>query len=90
MLICPDHALVETRLKQRAKSTPNSREIPTLVATMAGLMRILWAHGTGSEVMSRIVVPIIGRPLSMVVFVVVAIPAFYAIVMGCQTLFANK
>ena len=29
----------------------------TVVAIMAGLMPILWAHGTGSEVMSRIAVP---------------------------------
>jgi len=32
----------------------------TVVAIMAGLLPVLWAHGTGSEVMRRIAVPMIG------------------------------
>ncbi|MGD8531282.1 MAG: efflux RND transporter permease subunit, partial [Syntrophobacterales bacterium] len=32
----------------------------TVVAIMAGLMPIMWSHGTGSEVMKRIAAPMIG------------------------------
>jgi Cu(I)/Ag(I) efflux system membrane protein CusA/SilA len=32
----------------------------TVVAIMAGLLPIMWGTGTGSEVMSRIAVPMIG------------------------------
>lgn len=36
----------------------------TVATIIAGLMPILWAHGTGSEVMSRIAVPMIGGMVS--------------------------
>lgn len=36
----------------------------TAVAIMAGLMPILWAHGTGSEIMSRNAGPMIGGMVS--------------------------
>lgn len=54
----------------------------TVVAIMAGLMPILWASGTGSEVMSRIAVPMIGGMVSSTVLTLVVIPAVYALVKG--------
>ena len=54
----------------------------TVVAIMAGLMPILWAHGTGSEIMSRIAVPMIGGMVSSTLLTLIVIPAIYAAVKG--------
>jgi copper/silver efflux system protein len=54
----------------------------TVVAIMAGLMPILWANGTGSEVMSRIAVPMIGGMVSSTILTLVVIPAVYGLVKG--------
>jgi Cu(I)/Ag(I) efflux system membrane protein CusA/SilA len=52
----------------------------TVIAIMAGLVPILWSHGTGSEVMQRIAVPMIGGMVSSTILTLVVIPAIYAIV----------
>ena len=62
----------------------------TVVAIMAGLMPILWAHGTGSEVMSRIAVPMIGGMVSSTVLTLVVIPAVYALIKGQQLKSASR
>ena len=49
---------------------------------MAGLLPILWSHGTGSEVMQRIAVPMIGGMVSSTVLTLVVIPAIYAVAKG--------
>ncbi|MBS0242746.1 MAG: efflux RND transporter permease subunit, partial [Proteobacteria bacterium] len=54
----------------------------TVVAITAGLLPILWSHGTGSEVMQRIAVPMIGGMVSSTILTLVVIPAIYAIVKG--------
>jgi copper/silver efflux system protein len=54
----------------------------TVVAIMAGLVPILWSTGTGSEVMQRIAVPMIGGMVSSTVLTLVVIPAVYAVVKG--------
>jgi Cu(I)/Ag(I) efflux system membrane protein CusA/SilA len=54
----------------------------TVVAIMAGLLPILWSHGTGSELMQRIAVPMIGGMVSSTVLTLVVIPAIYAVVKG--------
>ena len=61
----------------------------TVVAIMAGLLPILWSHGTGSEVMQRIAVPMIGGMVSSTILTLVVIPAIYAIVKGAA-LFGNR
>ena len=53
----------------------------TVIAIMAGLVPILWSHGTGSEVMQRIAVPMIGGMVSSTVLTLVVIPAIYAVAM---------
>jgi Cu(I)/Ag(I) efflux system membrane protein CusA/SilA len=54
----------------------------TVIAIIAGLVRILWSTGTGSEVMQRVAVPMIGGMLSSTVLTLVVIPAIYALVKG--------
>jgi Cu(I)/Ag(I) efflux system membrane protein CusA/SilA len=54
----------------------------TVVAIMAGLMPILWAHGTGSEIMQRIAVPMIGGMVSSTLLTLIVIPAVYGIIKG--------
>lgn len=57
-------------------------KIMTVVAIMAGLLPILWNTGTGSEIMQRIAVPMIGGMLSSTVLTLVVIPAIYGLVKG--------
>lgn len=54
----------------------------TVVAIMAGLVPILWSHGTGSEVMQRIAVPMIGGMISSTLLTLIVIPAVYALIKG--------
>jgi Cu(I)/Ag(I) efflux system membrane protein CusA/SilA len=54
----------------------------TVIAIMAGLLPILWSDGTGSEVMQRIAVPMIGGMISSTILTLVVIPAIYAAVKG--------
>jgi copper/silver efflux system protein len=51
----------------------------TLNAIMAGVLPILWSHGTGPEVMQRIAVPMIGGMVSSTVLTLVVIPAVYSL-----------
>ena len=51
---------------------------------MAGLLPIMWSHGTGAEVMQRIAVPMIGGMVSSTVLTLVVIPAIYAVVKGVR------
>lgn len=52
----------------------------TVAAIIAGLLPIMWSHGTGSEVMQRIAVPMIGGMVSSTVLTLAVIPAIYALV----------
>jgi Cu(I)/Ag(I) efflux system membrane protein CusA/SilA len=54
----------------------------TVVAIMAGLLPILWSTGTGSEIMQRIAVPMIGGMVTSSVLTLVVIPAIYALIKG--------
>ncbi len=54
----------------------------TVVAIMAGLVPILWSTGTGSELMQRIAVPMIGGMISSALLTLIVIPAIYGLVKG--------
>ncbi|PDT10229.1 CusA/CzcA family heavy metal efflux RND transporter [Rhizobium sp. M1] len=54
----------------------------TVVAIMAGLVPILWRTGTGSEIMQRIAVPMIGGMVSSTLLTLVVIPAVYGLAKG--------
>ncbi|MGK2921878.1 MAG: efflux RND transporter permease subunit [Methyloceanibacter sp.] len=57
-------------------------KIMTVAAIMAGLLPIMWSHGTGSEVMQRIAVPMIGGMVSSTLLTLIVIPVIYAVVKG--------
>jgi Cu(I)/Ag(I) efflux system membrane protein CusA/SilA len=52
----------------------------TVITIMAGLLPILWITGTGSEVMQRIAVPMIGGMVSSTLLTLIVIPAIYALI----------
>ena len=54
----------------------------TVAAIMAGLLPIMWSTGTGSEVMQRIAVPMIGGMVSSTLLTLIVIPAIYGAVKG--------
>ena len=54
----------------------------TVTAIVAGLLPILWNEGTGSEVMRRIAVPMIGGMASSALLTLLVIPAIYALAKG--------
>jgi len=51
----------------------------TVVAIMAGLMPIMWSHGTGSEVMKRIAAPMVGGMVSATILTLIVVPAIYGL-----------
>jgi Cu(I)/Ag(I) efflux system membrane protein CusA/SilA len=56
----------------------------TVSAIMAGLLPILWNTGTGSEVMQRIAVPLVGGMISSTLLTLVVIPAIFGLVKARQ------
>ena len=56
----------------------------TVVAIMAGLLPIMWSTGTGSEIMQRIAVPMIGGMVSSTLLTLIVIPAIYGVVKGWE------
>jgi copper/silver efflux system protein len=52
----------------------------TVVAIMAGLLPIMWSTGTGSEIMQRIAVPMIGGMISSTLLTLIVIPAIFGLV----------
>jgi Cu(I)/Ag(I) efflux system membrane protein CusA/SilA len=52
----------------------------TVVAIMAGLLPIIWSTGTGSEIMQRIAVPMIGGMMSSTLLTLIVIPAIYGLI----------
>ena len=81
MLIYLDNALTELKAERAAK-----RRVFTMddlyAAIMAGLLPIMWSHGTGAEAMQCIAVPMIGGMVSSTVLTLVVIPALYAAIRG--------
>lgn len=49
----------------------------TVVTIIAGLLPIMWSHGTGSEVMQRIAAPMIGGMVSALVLTLLVLPVAY-------------
>jgi Cu(I)/Ag(I) efflux system membrane protein CusA/SilA len=54
----------------------------TVTTIMAGLMPIMWSHGTGSEVMKRIATPMVGGMVSATILTLVVVPAIYGLWKG--------
>jgi copper/silver efflux system protein len=51
----------------------------TVTAIIAGLIPILWSHGTGADVMKRIAAPMVGGMVSSTVLTLLVIPAIYSL-----------
>jgi Cu(I)/Ag(I) efflux system membrane protein CusA/SilA len=49
------------------------------LANILGLLPVMWATGTGADVMKRLAAPIVGGVLSTMLLTLVVIPALYAI-----------
>ena len=62
----------------------------TVVAIMAGLLPIMWSTGTGSEIMQRIAVPMIGGMISSTLLTLIVIPAIFGLVKGFRLPPAGK
>ncbi|AGB73950.1 MULTISPECIES: efflux RND transporter permease subunit [Rhizobium] len=62
----------------------------TVVAIMAGLVPILWRTGTGSEIMQRIAVPMIGGMVSSTLLTLIVIPAVYGLIKGWRLPIASS
>jgi Cu(I)/Ag(I) efflux system membrane protein CusA/SilA len=71
------HAAIMTGAVERVRP-----KMMTVCAIMAGLLPIMWSHGTGAEVMQRIAVPMIGGMVSSTLLTLVVIPVIYALVKG--------
>ncbi|MCF8067387.1 MAG: efflux RND transporter permease subunit [Desulfobacterales bacterium] len=57
-------------------------KIMTVVTTMAGLMPIMWSHGTGAGVMKRMAAPMVGGMVSATILTLIVVPAIYGIWKG--------
>ena len=57
-------------------------KIMTASVIMAGLLPILWSHGSGADVMKRIATPMVGGMVTSVVVVLLVYPAIYYIWKG--------
>ncbi len=57
----------------------------TVLAILAGLLPIMWGHGTGAEVMRRIAAPMVGGMVSATVLTLLVIPAIYTLVKERKT-----
>ncbi len=90
MLIYLDHAFQDMKLKGRMRSLQDLYEaiiigavervrpkMMTVTAIMAGLLPIMWGHGTGSQVMKRIAAPMVGGMISSTILTLIVIPAIY-------------
>src|SRR6266478_5461779 len=54
----------------------------TVTAIIAGLLPIMWSHGTGADVMKRIAAPMIGGMVTSTILTLAVIPAIYALWRG--------
>ncbi|MCW9054305.1 MAG: CusA/CzcA family heavy metal efflux RND transporter, partial [Motiliproteus sp.] len=77
-----DNALLTTQqLREAVQSGTAERVRPiamTAVAIIAGLIPIMWSHGTGSEVMQRIAAPMVGGMVSVTLLCLVVLPVIYS------------
>ena len=91
MLIYLDHAW-DARLLEGKRSLKDLYEaimegavervrpkMMTVTAIIAGLLPIMWGHGTGASTMKRIAAPMVGGMISSTVLTLLVIPAVYSL-----------
>ena len=88
----------ERRLREGSMSTPQDLyeaiiegaaqrvrpKMMTVTAIIAGLLPIMWSHGTGADMMKRIAEPMIGGMVTSTILTLAVIPAIYALWRGWQ------
>ena len=79
-----DDELVRQHIRRTIEQESASRwtrllHSPLLSVIVAGLLPIMWSHGTGSEVMQRIAAPMIGGMITAPLLSLLVIPAAYRI-----------
>ena len=92
MLLYLDHAHADRRAAGRLGSRADidaaveygavervRPKMMTVTAITAGLLPILWSHGTGADVMKRIAAPMVGGMVSSTILTLVVIPAIYSL-----------
>lgn len=57
----------------------------TVAVILAGLLPIMWSHGTGSEVMQRIAAPMVGGMVTAPLLSLFVVPAVYLLLRRRQT-----
>ncbi len=90
MLIYLDHAYKDRKFKGKMRTMKDLYEaivegavervrpkMMTVTAIMAGLLPIMWGHGTGSQVMKRIAAPMVGGMITSTILTLVVIPSIY-------------
>ncbi len=65
-------------------------KLMTVSAALLGLLPVLWATGTGSDVMKPIAVPIIGGMISSSILVLIVIPVLFVLVRVIQLKVSGK
>jgi Cu(I)/Ag(I) efflux system membrane protein CusA/SilA len=56
----------------------------TVATILAGLLPLLWSHGTGADVMKRIAAPMIGGVVTSALLELLVYPAIYLVWKGRQ------
>ncbi len=95
MLIYLDHAYADWKRRGKLRSHKDlfdaivhgavervRPKMMTVMTIMAGLLPIMWGHGTGSDVMKRIAAPMVGGMVSSTILTLVVIPSIYFIWKG--------
>ncbi len=79
-----DSAALLTAIREGAVQRVRPKAM-TVAVIVAGLLPILWSSGTGSEVMSRIAVPMVGGMVTAPLLSLFVIPAAYWLMRRRQT-----
>jgi len=58
--------------------------VMTSIATIAGLLPIMWGTGTGSEVMQRIAAPMVGGMMTVLILSLIVLPVIYGLIIILQ------
>jgi len=58
--------------------------VMTAATIIAGLLPIMWSHGTGSSVMQRIAAPMVGGMLTVTILSLLVLPVIYGLVLQFQ------
>jgi Cu(I)/Ag(I) efflux system membrane protein CusA/SilA len=87
-------ALLDQAIREGAVQRVRPKAM-TVCVIVAGLLPIMWSHGTGSEVMQRIAAPMIGGMITAPLLSLFVVPVVYRLMrrrqsMGSRSLYAKE